>query len=58
MLTDLYHCIRYYLYLYLVLENVNLDEDLKANYTKEILKLGLLKKEQAKVTPKKAIKVE
>jgi len=39
-------------------ENVNLDEDIKANYTKGILKLGLLKKEQAKVPPKKVIEVK
>lgn len=39
-------------------ENVNLDEDIKANYTEGILKLGLLKKEQVKVTPKKVIEVQ
>ena len=39
-------------------ENVNLDEDIKANYTEGILKLGLMKKEQVKVPPKKIIEVE
>ena len=39
-------------------DSVNLDKDVKAKYTKGILKLGLVKKEEAKVAPKKVIAVE
>jgi HSP20 family protein len=38
-------------------ESVNLEKDVKAAYKKGILKLNLLKKEEAKVLPKKVIEV-
>ena len=39
-------------------ESVNLEKDVKATYKKGILKLDLLKKEEAKITSKKVIAVE
>ena len=39
-------------------DSVNLDKDVKAAYKKGILKLNLLKKEEAKALPKKVIAVE
>ena len=38
-------------------DSVNLDKDVKASYKKGILKLNLLKKEEAKALPKKVIEV-
>ena len=38
-------------------ENVNLDKKVKANYKNGVLKMNLLKKEEAKVLPKKVIEV-
>lgn len=38
-------------------DSVNLEKDVKAAYKKGILKLNLLKKEEAKVLPKKVIEV-
>ena len=39
-------------------ENIDLDKDVKATYKKGILMLDLMKKEEAKVAPKKVIAVE